>query len=200
MAGGLFTVSAPAESFLKIQGSRFHGFVQPARSLPEAEATLKEYQIRYADATHVCYAFRVGLLGDQFRYSDAGEPKNTAGLPIYNALRSASLSNVVCMVVRYYGGTKLGTGGLIEAYRAAAVEAIAQAALEQIVDRVMVEFSCAYPALPDLYSFLKRGGFATSGQTLEERAAILVWMERERLSELDEADLAYKNIFFRQVQ
>jgi uncharacterized YigZ family protein len=200
MPDALSTITTPSESFLKILGSKFYGHILPTGSMAAAEAILKEFQLRFADATHVCYALRLGLLGDQYRYSDAGEPKNTAGLPIYNALRSAGISNVLCLVVRYYGGTKLGTGGLIEAYRSAAAEAILQAKLEPIIDKVMVEFTCAYQALPDLYAFLKKNSLSMHSQDLAERARILVWLERARLSLIDEADFTYKNINFTLIQ
>ncbi len=200
MGESLFTITGPAESFLKISGSKFYGYLLPARTTEEAETILNDYQARFADATHVCYAFRLGLNGQNYRYSDAGEPKNTAGLPIYNALRSASISNVICMVVRYYGGTKLGAGGLVEAYRSSAAEAASSAQLEKIVDRVEVEFTCGYPSLPDLYLFLKRNHLEPATQDLAEQARILVWLERERLSILNEAGFAYKNINFKLIQ
>lgn len=200
MAEPLIGPTVPAESFQKILASKFYGYLVPAATVGEAETTLKEYQARYADATHVCYAFRIGLQGEHYRYSDAGEPKNTAGLPIYNALRSAGVSNAICMVVRYYGGTKLGTSGLIEAYRDVAAEAVSLATLEPIIDRVQVAFACRYPALPDLYLFLKRNNLQPAHQDLAEQARILVWLERERLSILSGADLDYKGIKFEVMQ
>jgi uncharacterized YigZ family protein len=101
----------------KEKGSRFISFIYPVRTADEAQKKLSRLKKRYHNATHVCYAFRVGQgKEDSFRYNDDGEPSNTAGLPIYNAIKSAEYFNVLVVVVRYFGGTKLGTGGLARAY------------------------------------------------------------------------------------
>lgn len=105
----------------KEKGSKFIGYVYPAASKEIAEEKLAGIRKKYHDATHVCYAYRLWE-GEKktFRYNDDGEPSGTAGLPIYNEIKRAELFDVLTAVVRYYGGTKLGTGGLARAYSASA--------------------------------------------------------------------------------
>jgi uncharacterized YigZ family protein len=116
------TVSSVAEGEIKIRGSRFHSFALPVKSREEAEARIRSISRKYHDASHICFAYRID--GDVFRSSDAGEPSGTAGKPILEAIDGKTLLYVLCVVVRYFGGTKLGTGGLSRAYAEAAKIAI----------------------------------------------------------------------------
>jgi len=104
----------------KVKGSRFIGEVYPVASVEDAEARLNAVRKAFHDATHHCYAYRLGPEGDVFRSSDDGEPSGSAGGPILRQLESSGLSDTLVVVVRYYGGTKLGTGGLVRAYGSAA--------------------------------------------------------------------------------
>ena len=111
------TLKEPASAKLKVKGSLFVGHVVSVKNREEAEAFIRKISKEYHDASHNCYAFRLGI-GDKtlFRYHDAGEPSGTAGKPILNALESRNLTDLVCVVTRYFGGTKLGTGGLARSY------------------------------------------------------------------------------------
>ncbi len=122
-----------------VLGSKFIAWVAYAATEQDAEAVLNERQRRYPDATHHCWAYRVGRPGALLeRFSDAGEPSGTAGRPIADALRHAGLENAVCVVTRYVGGTKLGTGGLARAYADVAAAVIGEAALvERTVAQVV---------------------------------------------------------------
>jgi uncharacterized YigZ family protein len=104
------------------KGSRFFAFASHCPDVKQAEGLLQKFRKEYYDATHVCYAFRI--TEQLFRYSDAGEPSGTAGLPIYNAIEHFRLYKVIVIVVRYFGGTKLGKGGLVRAYYEAAFRAL----------------------------------------------------------------------------
>ena len=119
------TVTGPAAGSFKNRGSRFLGFLQPAASPTAAEEAVKILRSQYPDARHHCYAFRIGA---DAHASDDGEPAHSAGSPILRRLQSHDLTHCVCVVVRYFGGVKLGIPGLIEAYGAAAEAAIQQAA------------------------------------------------------------------------
>lgn len=120
-----------------VSGSKFIAWVAPAATEAEGETFLNERHRRYPDATHHCWAYRVGRPGPLIeRFSDAGEPSGTAGRPIADALRSAGLENTVCVVTRYFGGTKLGTGGLARAYADAASTAIEAAT---VVTRIVAQ-------------------------------------------------------------
>jgi uncharacterized YigZ family protein len=131
------TITEPCGASILVSGSKFLAWIAPVVSEDEATAILEKRRRRYPDATHHCWAHRVGRPGELIeRSADAGEPSGTAGRPILDALRHGHLENVVCVVTRYFGGTKLGTGGLARAYSDAANEAMAAAA---IIERTIVQ-------------------------------------------------------------
>ncbi|MBC7188286.1 MAG: YigZ family protein [Calditrichaeota bacterium] len=139
------TVAGYAEHQIRVKGSRFVGQVQPVTSRAEAEAFLAEVQRRFHDATHHCYAYRLGC-GAQVlvRSSDAGEPSGTAGKPILDALEGRCLTNLILVVTRYFGGTKLGMGGLARAYGQCAAETLERAGVvERFLTRTFT-VSCPY--------------------------------------------------------
>src|SRR5690554_4827240 len=104
----------------KERGSKFIGFAIPVNDEEEAKEEVKELWKLHPDATHICYAYRLGLEGEIYRANDDGEPSGSAGLPIYNQILSKGLTNVLVASVRYYGGTKLGVPGLVKAYKQSA--------------------------------------------------------------------------------
>ena len=112
-----FTIKSSSEIEIKVKGSRFIGRVLPCESVDEAENVLGEIRKKYYDATHNCFAYQVGIGKEmKFRYSDDGEPSGTAGRPIYDQIVGKGLTNLIVIVTRYFGGVKLGTGGLTHAY------------------------------------------------------------------------------------
>lgn len=137
------TISNVSEGTYSELRSKFLAFAIPVRTADEALERVGEYQKQYFDARHVCWAYRLGPEGEEYRSNDNGEPSGTAGKPILGQMVSAGLSDILVVVVRYFGGVKLGTSGLIVAYRTAAAEAIAAAqVIERTVDEdVTLEFS-----------------------------------------------------------
>ena len=121
------TIKEQAEGQYSEKRSKFLAFAFPVSTVEEVKALLAEYQKKYYDARHVCYAYMLGPERTEFRANDNGEPSGTAGKPILGQINSNNLTNILILVVRYFGGIKLGTSGLIVAYRAAAAEAIAAA-------------------------------------------------------------------------
>lgn len=113
----------------KEKGSKFIGFAYPIETELEAQNYLKILHEKYSDATHICYAYRLGYEGNIYRANDDGEPNGTAGVPIYNQIRSADITNVLVVSVRYFGGTKLGVGGLIQAYKTSAELTLSRATI-----------------------------------------------------------------------
>ncbi|MBW7676138.1 IMPACT family protein [Chryseobacterium chendengshani] len=112
------TIERPVENtLLKEKGSKFIGFAFPVNNEVELKNALAKIQSEHPKATHHCYAFRIGLNGENYRANDDGEPSGSAGLPIYNQLLANEITNVLVIVVRYYGGTKLGVSGLVKAYK-----------------------------------------------------------------------------------
>jgi uncharacterized YigZ family protein len=121
-----YTLSLKSESLFKEKGSKFFGYAHPADSEAEILSALDAVKTLHPKAKHICYAYRLGFEPIQEKVSDAGEPGGSAGLPILNQIKSAHLTNCILIVVRYFGGTKLGIPGLIHAYKTAAMEAITQ--------------------------------------------------------------------------
>lgn len=121
------TIDAPTESLVKERGSKFYGYAHPCANENEAKAILETYRTKYPDATHHCYAWKLGVKGENERWSDDGEPGNSAGRPIFRQILSFEVTNVFVVVVRYYGGKKLGVPGLIHAYGQAANDCLTNA-------------------------------------------------------------------------
>ena len=158
------TIKGPGEIEIKIKGSRFLGQVLSCTDPEEAESLLAAVRKKYYDATHHCFAYRVGIGNEQkFRYSDAGEPSGTAGKPIYDRIEGNELTNIIVIVTRYFGGTKLGTGGLTHAYSETAAEAIKKAGT--IEQYLMEQFSLTVP-YPD-YNIIERLIHKHEGKILE---------------------------------
>lgn len=149
------TVAAPAEAACRERSSKFLSWIFPVRSEEEIREHLDALRKRFFDATHHCYAWRLGPRGEAFRANDDGEPSGTAGKPILGQLLSNDLTDCLVVVVRYFGGTKLGVPGLIAAYREATANVIAQAQIvERTVDRqVTVDFP--YVAMNDIMRVVK---------------------------------------------
>lgn len=123
------SIAAPSEGLYKDNGSRFIALAYPVREETEIKEILSSVKKKYYDARHHCYAYRLGLKGDIFRANDDGEPSSSAGKPIFNQLLSYGLSDILVIVVRYFGGIKLGIPGLIRAYKSATADAIENGAI-----------------------------------------------------------------------
>lgn len=129
----MFTIAQPFESDYRVKGSRFLGLLHPAGSRNDAQSVLNAVKENHLAATHHCCAWRIGPHAPEEFEQDDGEPKGTAGLPMLNALRSFGLINCIMVSVRYFGGTKLGKAGLIEAYGSSAASCIDLADLKKII-------------------------------------------------------------------
>ena len=139
------TIDGPAEGEYSEKRSKFLAFAHPVRSVEEVKQWVEHYQKKYYDARHCCYAYMLGAERKEFRANDNGEPSGTAGKPILGQINSHELTDILIVVVRYFGGIKLGTSGLIQAYKAAAQEAISAAkVVERTVDEE-VTFWFEYP-------------------------------------------------------
>lgn len=151
-----WTVASPCEGLFKAKGSKHFGYVFPVEDLDAIESHLADLRKMHHAARHHCYAYRLGVDGADFRANDDGEPNNSAGPPILGALRSREVTQALAVVVRYFGGTKLGVGGLIEAYREATLAALDNG---EIVERFVhqtfrIEFP--YARMGDVMGHLKK--------------------------------------------
>lgn len=149
------TISGISESVFTEKRSKFIAIAIPVRSVADIKNLLEQYQKKYYDARHVCYAYMLGPERKDFRANDNGEPSGTAGKPILGQINSHELTDVLVIVVRYFGGIKLGTSGLIVAYRTAASQALAEATVieKTVDDEVTVAFE--YPFMNDVMRIVK---------------------------------------------
>ncbi len=149
------TITALSEGIYTEKRSKFIAIALPVRTLEEVKQHLETYQKKYYDARHVCYAYMLGHERLNFRANDNGEPSGTAGKPILGQINSNELTDILIIVVRYFGGIKLGTSGLIVAYKAAAAEAISNATIieKTVDDDVTVVFE--YPFMNDIMRIVK---------------------------------------------
>ena len=143
------------EGYYTEKRSKFLAFAHHIESVDEVKEIIAVYRRKYYDARHCCYAYMLGPDRAEFRATDDGEPSSTAGKPILGQINSAELTDILIVVVRYYGGVNLGTGGLIVAYRAAAAEAISNAIIEirQVEETIKYDFT--YPMMNDVMRIVK---------------------------------------------
>lgn len=162
------TIDQPAEGYLTEKKSKFISYVFPVSNIEEVHQILEEYRKKYYDARHVCWAYMLGEERDEFRFNDDGEPSGTAGRPILGQINSYELTNVLILVIRYFGGTLLGTGGLIKAYKEAAEDAILKAEISEktIDEKFTIHFE--YPLLNDVMRILKQFENVTWEQDFKE--------------------------------
>lgn len=143
-----------SQGFFKSKNSKFEAFLFPCINLEEIESELKNLRKKYFDATHICYAWRLGFENFIYRVNDDGEPNYTAGIPIYRKIVSYEVSNILIAVVRYYGGTKLGISGLIEAYETAAELALQNTNLQVYIPKTQIELCSPIQNIHLIYQVL----------------------------------------------
>ena len=149
------TIQATSEGYYTEKRSKFLAFAHHVETVDEIKEILAGYRKKYYDARHVCYAYMLGAARTEFRANDDGEPSSTAGKPILGQINSNELTDILIVVVRYYGGVNLGTSGLIVAYREAASDAIAHAkvVISQVEEEIVWQFS--YPQMNDVMRIVK---------------------------------------------
>ncbi len=150
-----FTISAPAQIMYKEKSSKFLTYAYPVVCEEEITAHLEALRKEHYDATHHCYAWRLGAKGEKSRANDDGEPSSTAGKPILGQLLSREVTNCLVVVVRYFGGTKLGVSGLIEAYRDSTAEVLDEADIVELTVDVTVRISFSYVVMNGVMKVVK---------------------------------------------
>lgn len=150
-----FTIKNTGEGLIREKMSRFLSFAIPVKSVEEAMAKVKEYQNRFHDARHVCWAYMLGASRSVWQLNDNGEPSGTAGKPILGQINSKGLTDVLVVVVRYFGGIKLGTSGLIAAYRDAAREALDNCEIEECHEMATLHLEFAYEEMDGIMRVIK---------------------------------------------
>lgn len=149
------TIAEPAEAIYKERSSKFLAYAYPVESEEEVKEHLDRLHKEFFDATHHCYAYRIGAEGEHFRANDDGEPSGTAGKPILGQLLSSQITNCLVVVVRYFGGTKLGVSGLIQAYKESTAEVLAVShIIEKTVD-ILFDITFPYIAMNGVMRVVK---------------------------------------------
>ena len=173
------SIRAQSEGLYKDRGSRFLAIAFPVESADEAKGIILSLKKEYHDARHHCFAWRLGFNGEEFRASDDGEPSGSAGRQILGQIDSVGLSDILVVVVRWFGGIKLGVPGLIKAYKTSAADAIANAEVVEKVAGKWVRLNFGYASMPAVMSMVKSMSLPMRAQSYEEDCSVEV---RVRLS------------------
>ncbi|MFM6946914.1 MAG: IMPACT family protein [Flavobacteriales bacterium] len=171
------TIKAISEGFYKEKGSKFLAFAVPVQNEAEVKAFIAQKRKEHHLAVHVCSAFRIGADKKLYRASDDGEPSNSAGPPILGQIQAYDLTNILIAVVRYYGGTNLGVGGLISAYRTAAKEALDVAQIIEKEEDIQFSIQFPYEKLYLVMDLLKKANVEILEQNLDSECSLLLRIE-----------------------
>ena len=178
------TIKTTGEGFYSEKRSKFLAFAHHVETTDEVKELLDSYRKKYYDARHVCYAYMLGPERTEFRANDDGEPSSTAGKPILRQINSNELTDILIVVVRYYGGVNLGTSGLIVAYREAAADAIAHCTVETRQVEEVVSYSFAYPMMNDVMRIVKDMAPRIVSQTYDNTCEIRLAIRKSEAEQL----------------
>lgn len=178
------TIARLSEGWYKEKMSKFISIAVPVKTVDEVKTTLEKYQKEYYDARHICWAYMLGHERTDFRANDNGEPSGTAGRPILGQINSNELTDILILVVRYFGGIKLGTSGLITAYKEAAAEAIRNSEIITCFVEDQVSFLFEYPFLNQVMRVVKEENAVIVSQHFDMDCEITLQIRRSLMSRL----------------
>lgn len=178
------TIGGPGQGLFKDRGSRFIGLAYPAATAEEALAIIEEVRKKFHDARHHCFAWALGPEREEYRINDDGEPSGSAGRPIFGQILSLDVTNVVVIVVRYFGGTKLGVRGLINAYKAAAREALVNAGVVERTVTARFEVLFNYNQMNDIMRMIDHSGARISAREFGENCRVQVEVPLSKFQQL----------------
>lgn len=174
MADFFKTIKDTSEGLYKEKMSKFISFAIPVSSSDEAKEIVKSYQKKYYDARHVCWAYMIGTDRNEFYSNDNGEPSGTAGKPILGQINSFELTNILIIVVRYFGGIKLGTSGLIVAYKTAAADAIENGEIIECHEQARLAFTFPYLSMNGVMKLVKETGVNIVSQIFDNDCSMTI--------------------------
>jgi len=181
-----FTILETTEGLHKEKGSRFLAFAHPVTSEAEIKEHLAQLKKKYFDATHHCYAYILGPNKEIYKANDAGEPSHTAGDPILNQIKSKNLTDTLVVVVRYFGGTKLGASGLTSAYKAAANEVLSQVEVVEKMATNTFVFTFQFQAMNEVMRIIKRTNASVlSRDFTQKEVTILIEVTKSHKTKLE---------------
>ena len=178
------TIAATSEGYYTEKRSKFLAFAHHVEIVDQVKELIAGYRKKYYDARHVCYAYMLGADRAEFRANDDGEPSSTAGKPILGQINSNELTDILIVVVRYYGGVNLGTSGLIVAYREAAADAIAHSEIETRQVEEIITYSFAYPLMNDVMRIVKEMQPRIVSQTFDNTCEIHLRIRQSEAEQL----------------
>lgn len=181
------------EGYYTEKRSKFLAFAHHVETVDEVKELIVAYRKKYYDARHVCYAYMLGAERTDFRANDDGEPSSTAGKPILGQINSNELTDILIVVIRYYGGVNLGTGGLIVAYKTAAADAIAHSQIEERQVEEIVSYTFTYPMMNDVMRIVKEMNPRIISQTFDNTCELKMSI---RKSESDQLRARLKKLSF----
>ncbi len=170
----------------KDRKSKFYGFAFPIEEENEVKPLLESLKNAFPSAGHFCFAWQLGIDNLRYRANDDGEPKNSAGMPIYGQIQKFELTNILVVVIRIYGGTKLGVSGLINAYRTTSRMAIEAASIQSRVVEIKMQLDFGYPLMSKVMHVLKICDANIIVQEMKEKCTMIIAIPRNK------ADLVYK--------
>lgn len=181
------TINNIAEGYYTEKRSKFYAFAHHVESADEMKTLLAGYRKKYYDARHICWAYRLGPTGEEFRMNDDGEPSSTAGKPIHGQILSRELTDIVVFVVRYYGGVNLGTSGLIVAYREATIEALDNAEVEERLVESIIEYTFPYSMMNGVMKVVKELNPRIVNQTFDNTCTIKLAIRESMAAQLQKS-------------
>lgn len=184
-----YTISSQSRYTYKIRKSTFIGITGPVTDEESARSMIKKLKKEYYDAAHICYAYIIGHKNKIFRYSDGGEPANTAGIQIYNQISNRNITDVLCSVIRYFGGIKLGIPGLIDAFRHVSGSVLDSARKKQCYAEVSLTFNFPYALSETVFRYIHEKGLIVTSQEFSqylsgENCTVGVLVRESKLQEL----------------
>ena len=192
------TIKSPVENILlKEKGSKFIGFAFPVDDEAELKKSLEKIREEHPKATHHCYAYRLGIKGENYRANDDGEPSGSAGLPIYNQLLAHEITNVLVIVVRYYGGTKLGVSGLVKTYKESAKITLEEAEIVKKELESEIEISFGFSQQNQIFTILSKFDGRILDFLSDEKCIITAKIKTSIKENISEQLSEMQNISFR---
>lgn len=199
---GLYkTISGASEGILyKEQKSKFYAYTFPITDSDTVKPILEDLRRKHPTANHVCYAWRIGIKNQRYRANDDGEPNNSAGIPIYGQIKSFGLTNVLIAVVRIFGGTKLGVGGLISAYRASAKLALESSIIIEKSVQIHYELRFAYPLMSNVMRIIKTNAIEITARNMDMDCTLLIAIKAKEVSRVENQLRGVKGISMSKIE
>ena len=189
------TILKPSEEVLyKDKGSKFYGYAFPLNTIENYKGIIENLKQKHSSAGHFCFAYQHGIETLYYRASDDGEPSNSAGMPIYGQLQAFDVTNVLLVVVRYFGGTKLGVGGLISAYKTTAKLSLEASTIKQMDILIAFKLNFEYKELSQVMRIIKKQQLVLKSQRLEMECEVVVLVKKSVEKSLQTAFEAFHKI------